>query len=140
MNTLFSLVMAISAWTMMGVFMYMGFLQLQITERDTRFPEERGKKPESNHKGRGGWNRHRPTRKPFSRLTLYADFFVAGFKTQRVALPYSAISKLDHEMRGADRWLLIEAKHPDTDYEYSMYFMNPDTESIESEIQAKLNA
>lgn len=137
METLFSLVMAVLAWTMMGVIMYIAFLQLQIRERDTRFPVERGKKPESNHVGRGGWNRHRPTRKPFSRLTLYPEFFVAGFKTQRVALPYSSIHKVDHEMRHGDRWLLIEATDPETEYEYAMYFMNEDTEAIQSELEAK---
>lgn len=140
MNTLAALVLSVLAWTIMGVIMYIAFLQMQIHERDTRFAQEKGKKPESNHVGRGGWNRHRPTRKPFSRLTLYGDFFVAGFKTQRVALPYSAISKVDHEMRGTDRWLLIEATHPETAYEYSMYFMNGETEAIQSELEAKLSA
>ena len=137
MEDITTLYLAISAWTILGICMYIGFVRMQLMERDTKFPQESKKTPEESFNGRGGWNGMRPVRKPFARLTLYADFFVAGFKTQRVALPYSAISTIElHDREGKD-WLLINATDPETDKTYEMYFLHPETSSIVDLFKAK---
>ena len=129
---------AIGAWTILGIFMYIAFLWLQRQERDTPFPEESGLKPDSIDLGRGGMNGARPTRKPYSRLALYPNFFVAGFKSQRVCLPYDAITKVERIPRGKYNWLMIHATQPKTNKEYEMYFFNKNVDNIQESIEAKL--
>ncbi len=129
---------AIGAWCILGMVIYVGFVYMQFQERDTPFPEEDGQTPDSTHIGRGGMNGARPTRKQFSRLVLYSDFFVAGFKTQRVALPYSAITDVERLPRGKQSWLMIRATQPDTEKEFQIYFYNKDLDTIHEAFKAKL--
>lgn len=137
MVDLLVLIVAVIAWFLFGGVMYLGFLKLQITERDTKFAEEETASPESNFIGRGGMNGARPTRKPFSRLTLYPDFFVASFKAQRRMFPYSAITKLEPYTRQNKTWLLINATQPDTEREFEMYFLNRDLDTVQKAIEDK---
>ena len=129
---------AIGSWCLLGIVILKGFLYLQIQERDTPFPEETGQTPESLDIGRGGMNGARPTRKKFSRLVLYSDFFVAGFKAQRVALPYSAITSTERYQRGKQYWVRIKAIQPDTEKSFDIYFYNSNVDTILEGIQAKL--
>jgi len=129
---------AIGSWFLLCTLLLKGFLYLQIQERDTSFPEEAGQKPESLHIGRGGINGARPTRKQFSRLVLYPDFFVAGFKAQRVALPYSAITSTERYKRGKQYWVRIKAIQPDTEKTFDIYFYNDKVDAILEAFEAKV--
>ena len=137
MQDLLVVFLAIGVWLAFGVVIYIGFVKLQITERDTRFPEENTEEPECNFVGRGGMDGARPVRRPFARLTLYSDFFVASFKTQRRMFPYSAITKLEPYDRRGQQWLLINATQPDTGREFEMYFLNADIDAVQKAIEEK---
>ncbi|MFP6583608.1 MAG: hypothetical protein VCD00_13780 [Candidatus Hydrogenedentota bacterium] len=137
MKDIYTLYLAISAWIGLGVIVYVAFVRMQLVERDTKFPQEEGVEPEANYHGRGGWNGARAVRNPFARLSLYGDFFVAGFKTQRIVLPYSAITKLEPHERSGKTWLLINATDPETDKNYEMYFLNPEIDAIQKSIESK---
>jgi len=128
---------AISAWILLGLAIYKGFLFMQVQERDTPFPEENGLTPESLHIGRGGMNGARPTRKKYSRLALYPKFFVAGFKSQRVCLPYRSITEIERIERGKISWLMLHATHPETNKKYDIYFYNSEVDQIQSNIEEK---
>lgn len=137
MQDLLVLIIAISSWIVLGIIMYVAFLKMQITERDTTFPEEDILSPESNFIGRGGMDGARAVRRPFARLTLYPHFFVAAFKTQRRMFPYSAITELKPYTRRNQTWLLINATQPDTGREFEMYFLNKDLETVQKAIEEK---
>lgn len=134
------MLIAIGAWCTLGIIIFKGFIWLQIQERDTPFPEEAGQSPERLHIGRGGMNGARPTRKKFSRLALYSDFFVAGFKAQRVALPYSAITSIelyDRNKRDKNSWLMIRATQPETEKEFEIYFLHAKIDDIYAAVESK---
>ena len=137
MQDLLVLFIAIGSWIVLGFIIYWGFLRLQIIERDTRFPEEEPIKPECNFIGRGGMDGARAVRKPFARLTLYHDFFVASFKAQRRMFPYSAITELRPYTRHNQTWLLINATQPETGREFELYFLNNDLEIVRKAIEEK---
>lgn len=137
MQDLLTMFIAIFAWCVLGIIVYIGFVKLQITERDTTFPEEEKFAPEKNYIGRGGMDGARAVRKPFARLTLYPDFFVAAFKTQRRMFPYSAITDLRQYTRNKQTWLLINATQPDTGREFEMYFLNNNLDTVQQAIEAK---
>ena len=137
MTDLIVVFIAIGAWMGLGGIMYVAFLKMQIVERDTKFLEEKVAEPEINFIGRGGMNGARPVRKPFARLTLYSEFFVASFKTQRRMFPYSAITKLEPYDRRGQEWLLINATQPGTGREFEMYFRNNELDAVLQAIQEK---
>jgi hypothetical protein len=137
MSELMVLIVAVCAWFAFGGVMLAGFIHLQITERDTRFKEEDDVEPEQNYIGRGGMDGARPVRRPFARLTLYPNFFVASFKAQRRMFPYTGITKLEPYTRKGKSWLLINATQPDTGREFEMYFLNNDLDAIQRAIEEK---
>lgn len=137
MEDIYTLYLAIAAWFALAIVVYVGFVKMQLMERDTKFPEEQGLTPEATYHGRGGWNGMRPVRNPFARLAIYPEFFVAGFKSQRVSLPYSSITKLEPHDRSGKIWLLIDATDPATEKTYEMYFLNPEIDAIQKSIEDK---
>lgn len=71
-----------------------GFMWLRIIERDTRLPEEEGRKTILEVTGGGSIGRSGWSMRPLCRLTLYDIFLVASIKSTRVLLRYDKISSV----------------------------------------------
>ena len=116
------LIISVAAWVVLGIVMYVAFLRMQISERETQLPAEKDQTPLYELIGSGSMNGARAVRRPFARFTLYDTFFAACFKTQRKAVDYTSIQTMELKQYLGKEWLYIKADDPDRDTSLEILF------------------
>ena len=134
------LIISIVAWLLLGVLMYVAFIRMQISERETELAAEEGKTPLYEAIGSGAMNGARPVRNPYARFTLYDTFFAACFKTQRKAVEYKSISTLEFKQYHGKEWLYIKTVDPDHGGALEILFLSENQAVLHDQILLRQKA
>ena len=125
------------AQILLGAALFAIFFWMRTIERDTRLPEEAGRKLElevigAGRVGRSGWSRN-----PFCRLSLYDTFLVVSIRSTRKLIRYNQVASVQEILHGKKDAILIAENASSDEAISEIEFVTKEHESILKTLRTK---